>query len=81
MAQDFGVFQSNVARVLAPTLFAIFFAALVTREFPKSLGVLLHCGTAGKSFHLSGLRANSLLNGLFTRDLLYADDAGLRVDL
>jgi len=61
--------------VLAPTLFAIFFTALLIRAFPKPSGVLLHCRTSGKFFDLSHFRDKSKVRRLFIRELLYADDA------
>ena len=61
--------------VLAPTLFAIFFTALLIRAFSKPSGVLLHCRTSRKLFDLSRFRAKSKVRRLFIRELLYADDA------
>jgi len=63
--------------VLAPTLFAIFFPALLTRAFSKPSGVLLHCRTYGILFDLSRFRAKLKVRRLFIRELLYADDAAI----
>jgi len=52
--------------VLAPTLFAIYFSALLLRVFPSTSGVLLHSRSSGKLFNLSRFRARS--KGGFTQN-------------
>jgi hypothetical protein len=61
--------------VLAPTLFGIFFSALLRRAFPADSGVLLHSRSTGKLFNLARLRAKSKIRRVLIRELLYADDA------
>jgi len=61
--------------VLAPTLFAIYFSALLLRAFPSTSGVLLHSCNSGKLFNPSRFRARSKTRQVFIRELLYADDA------
>jgi len=61
--------------VVAPTLFAIYFSALLLRAFPSIFGVLLHSRSSGKLFNLSRFRARSKTRRVFIRELLYADDA------
>jgi len=63
--------------VLAPTLFGIFFSALLRRAFPENSGVLLHSRSTGKLFNLARLRAKSKVRQVLIRELLYADDAAL----
>ena len=61
--------------VLAPTLLAIFFTALLICAFSKPSDVILHCHTSGKLFDLSRFRAKSKVRRLFIWELLHADDA------
>ena len=63
--------------VLAPSLFAIYFSALLLRAFPNPSGVLLHTRSSGKLFNLARLRAKTKVHDLLVRELLYADDAAL----
>jgi len=62
-------------RVLAPTLFAIYFSELLLRAFPSTSGVLLHSRSSGKLFNLSRFRTRSKTRRMFIRELLYADGA------
>jgi len=57
------------------TFFAIFFAALLMRAYPKSSGVLLPCRTSGKFFSLSRHCVKSIEWRFLTRERLYAGDA------
>ena len=61
--------------VLAPTLFAIYFSALLRRAFPDPSGVLLHSRFDGNFFSLARLKARSRTKRVLVRELLYADDA------
>ena len=62
--------------VLAPTLFAIFFAVMLKHAFGSAAeGIYLWTRTDGKLFHLSRLRAKSQLRCL--HDFLFADDAAV----
>lgn len=61
--------------VLAPTLFGIFFSALLRRAFPDDSGILLHTCSSGKLLNLARLRAKSKVRHVLVRELLYADDA------
>ncbi|CAM4709419.1 unnamed protein product [Leuciscus chuanchicus] len=61
--------------VLAPTLFGIFFSAVLRRAFPVPSGVLLHTRSSGNLFNLARLRAKTKINRVHIRELLYADDA------
>jgi len=60
--------------VLAPTLFAIYFSALLVRAFPSTSGVLLHSHSSGKLFNLSRFRACFKTRRVFMLELLYAAD-------
>ena len=51
--------------VLAPTLFAIYFSALLLRAFPSTSGVLLHSRISGKLFNLSHFQARSKTHWVF----------------
>jgi len=57
------------------TFFALFFAALLMRAYPKSSGVLLPCRTSGKFFSLSRHCVKSIEWRFLTRERLYAGDA------
>ena len=61
--------------VLAPTLFAVYFSALLRRAFPTPSGVHLHTRSSGKLFNLARLRAKTRIKHVMIRELLYADDA------
>lgn len=61
--------------VLAPTLFGIYFSALLSRAFPNPSGIALHTRSSGKLFNLARLRARTKVQDLMVRELLYADDA------
>ncbi|XP_038073012.1 uncharacterized protein LOC119741333 [Patiria miniata] len=63
--------------VLAPTLFGIFFSALLHRAFPEPSGILLHTRSSGNFFDLSRLRARTKIRHVLIRELLYADDAAI----
>jgi len=56
--------------VLAPTLFAIYFSALLLRAFPST--VLLHSHSSGKLFNLSRFQARAKTRRVFISELLYA---------
>ena len=61
--------------VLAPTLFGIFFATLLTHAFGKSTeGIYLRTRSDGNLFKLSRLRAKTRVHEKYVRDLLFADD-------
>jgi len=55
--------------VLATTLFAIYFSALLLRGFPSTSGVLLHLRSSGKLFNLSRFWARSKTRWVFMREL------------
>lgn len=61
--------------VLAPTLFGIYFSAVLRRAFPNPTGVLLHTRSTGGLFNLARLRSKTMVNRVQIRELLYADDA------
>ena len=63
--------------VLAPTLFGIFFSALLAHAFPQEDGIRLHTRSTGGLFNLSRLRAKTKTKRVLIRELLYADDAAL----
>jgi len=63
--------------VLAPTLFGIFFTALLAHAFPEEDGIMLHARSTGGLFNLSRLRAKPKNKRVLIRELLYADDAAL----
>jgi hypothetical protein len=61
--------------VLAPTLFGIYFSAVLRRAFPDPVGVMLHTRYDGNFFSLARLRARTRVKCVLVRELLYADDA------
>jgi len=63
--------------VLAPTLFGIFFSALLAHAFPEENGIVLHTRSTGRLFNLSRLRAKTKTKRVLIRELLYVDDAAL----
>jgi len=63
--------------VLAPTLFGIFFSALLAHAFPQEDGIMLHTRSTGGLFNLSRLRAKTKTNRVQLRELLCADDAAV----
>ena len=64
--------------VLAPTLFSIYFAALLQHAFKASPGdVFLHWRTDGSLFDLARLKTKTKTTTSLIRDLLFADDAAL----
>ena len=64
--------------VLAPTLFSIYFAALLQYAFQDSPGdVYLHWRTDGSLYKPVRLRAKSKTQSSLLRDFLFADDAAL----
>ena len=64
--------------VLAPTLFGIFFALLLSYAFDSSSdGIYLHTRSDGKLFNLARLRAKTKVTEVYVREMLFADDAAL----
>ena len=63
--------------VLAPTLFGIFFSALLAHAFPEQEGIMLHTRSTGRLLNLSRLRAKTKTKRVLIRELLYADDAAI----
>ncbi|KAG7304556.1 hypothetical protein JYU34_011506 [Plutella xylostella] len=64
--------------VLAPTLFGIFFSALLLTAFENcDVGVHLHTRKDGRLFNISLLKSKRKRQDLIARELLYADDAAL----
>ncbi|KAI8493113.1 hypothetical protein Bbelb_291170 [Branchiostoma belcheri] len=64
--------------VLAPTLFSIYFAALLRFAFDGSHdGIYIRSRTDGSLFNLARLRAKTKTVESLLRDLLFADDAAL----
>ncbi|CAG9138444.1 unnamed protein product [Plutella xylostella] len=64
--------------VLAPTLFGIFFSALLSAAFDGSEeGVHLHTRHDGKLFNINLLKAKRNRLDLLVRELLFADDAAI----
>ena len=73
LAVENGVKQGDI---LAPTLFSIFFAVLLSYAFQHcDKGVLLRFRTTGKLFNLRRFNTKSKTFEALVRDLLYADDA------
>ena len=72
---DNGVKQGDLS---APTLFAIYFAAMLAYAFKDlSEGIYVRYRSTGSVFDLCRLRANSKVFVAVVRDLLYADDCDL----
>ena len=72
---DNGVKQGDLS---APTLFAIYFAAMLSVAFKDHTeGIYIRYRTSGSVFDLSRLKANSKVFMSVIRDLLYADDCDL----
>ena len=72
--------QSGVKQgcVLAPTLFGIFFAALLKHAFGTAKeGIYLHTRSDGRLFNLARLRAKTKVREVLIRDMLFADDAAV----
>ena len=64
--------------VLAPTLFGIFFGAMIKHAFQNvNEGTLLHTRSSGKLFKMARLKAKTKVRELIIRELLFADDAGV----
>ncbi|XP_048001407.1 uncharacterized protein LOC125238175 [Leguminivora glycinivorella] len=64
--------------VLAPTLFGIFFSALLLVAFKEcEVGVHLHSRKDGRLFNISLLKSRRKRHDVIARELLYADDAAL----
>ena len=64
--------------VLAPTLFSIFFAAMLIDAFTDcDLGIYIQFRTDGKLFNLRQLQAKSKVFAAFLREFLFADDCAL----
>lgn len=64
--------------VLAPTLFGIYFAALLEFAFEASQeGIFVRTRLDGSLFDISRLRSRALTREVLVRDLLFADDAAL----
>lgn len=70
-----GVKQGDL---LAPTLFAIFFAVVLDRAFAaNNNGIYIRYRTSGKLFNIRRLKALTKTSISVIRDLLYADDCDL----
>ena len=64
--------------VLAPTLFGIYFAALLRHAFEHSSnGIYVRTRTDGSLFNIQRLRSRTLVSRVLLRELLFADDAAL----
>jgi len=64
--------------ILAPTLFGIFFAALLNHAFGTATeGVYLRTRSDGRLFNLNRLRAKTKVREAVIRDMLFADDAAV----
>ena len=64
--------------VLAPTLFGIFFGAIIKHAFQNvNEDILLHTRSSGKLFNTAPLKAKKEVCGLIVRELLFADDAAV----
>ncbi|XP_066282992.1 uncharacterized protein [Branchiostoma lanceolatum] len=64
--------------VMAPTLFGIFFALLLKQAFGTATeGIYLRTRSDGRLFNLNRLKAKTKVREALSRDLLFADDAGL----
>ncbi|XP_063531447.1 uncharacterized protein LOC134742328 [Cydia strobilella] len=64
--------------VLGPTLFNIFFSALLLTAFEEcDVGVHLHTRKDGKLYNISLLKSKNKRLDVIARELLYADDAAL----
>ena len=64
--------------VLAPTLFGIYFAALLDSAFgEESDGVYVRTRTDGNLFNVQRLRWKKMTTSVLLRELLFADDAAL----
>ena len=62
--------------VLALTLFAIYFAALLQRVVDRNEdGIYLRTRFNGSLFNLKRLKSKRLMTGVLIRELLFADDA------
>ena len=73
-------FRSGVKqdRVLAPTLFGIFFGLLLKHAFYTTTeGIYLRTRSDGRLFNLSRLRANPKVRKVLIGDMLLADDAAV----
>ena len=63
---------------MAPTLFAIYFAAMLRDALENTdVGVYVQYRTTGKLFNLRRLQAKTKVMEALIRDLLFADDCGL----
>ncbi len=60
---------------LTPTVFSIYFSAVLRRAFPDPGGVLLHTRCDGNFFSLARLRARTRVKRVLVCELLYTDDA------
>ena len=79
MSESFPI-QNGVKQgcVLAPTLFGIYFAVMLSQAFNNSSeGVYLHSRSDGKLFNIARLRAKTKISKVLVRELLFADDAAL----
>ena len=67
--------------VLAPTLFSIFFSAVVNQAFTSTEdngeSVYIRTRSSGSLFDIKRLRSNTLVTTKIVRELLFADDAAL----
>ena len=65
-------------RVLAPTLFGIFFGLLLKHAVNTTTeGIYLRTRSDGRLFNLARLRAKTKVREVLTRDMLFADDAAV----
>ena len=71
-------FEISHGCVLAPTLYTLFLAALLSTESEHfSAAVLTRTRSDGKLFHLARLKASTTNRELCNRELLFADDAAI----
>nr|XP_049705654.1 transposon TX1 uncharacterized 149 kDa protein [Helicoverpa armigera] len=64
--------------VLAPTLFGIFFSAILIEAFKQcDIGIHLHTRKDGRLFNIQHLKSKNKRYDILVRELLYADDAAL----
>ena len=71
-------FAAASNRVLAPTLFGVFFGLLLEHAFDTTTeGIYLRTRSDGRLFNLASLRAKTKVRKVHIRDMLFADDAAV----
>ena len=64
--------------VLAPTLFGIYFAVMLSQAFGNSTeGVYLRSKSNGRFFNIARLRAKTKIHKVQVREFLFADETAL----